>query len=58
MGRLKFQDRWLPAVESHRILSPVVTFMVRIVIFVGVSQLFILRLLLNMDHDYGVILKM
>ena len=32
--------------------------MVRTVIFVGVSQLFILRLLLNMDHDYGVILKM
>ena len=53
-----FKDRWLPAAESHRILSPVVTFMVRTVIFVGVSQLFILRLLLNMDHDYGVILKM
>ena len=32
--------------------------MVQIVLFVGVSQLFILRLLLNMDHDYGVILKM
>ena len=30
----------------------------RTVVFVWVSRLFILRLLLNMDHDYGVILKM